>query len=310
VIQEKMKKLEPKNLCDEDIILHTLENLVPVTWGESNKDIVETVIPLYGFFVSVILPRDLHAKFSNPIVKKFTRGAEFLSTMVNSKQGMWIYYLSAFVHNSLCHLPEVTDACVVPPVRIVINTSLESGVSNTSNYEGDSCISLCLKYITLCLDTRGTKETVREIAGVLVHEFSRLWQKQVELSFSKSSAKLRPLSASDSRMVEGIADAIRISAQLSARHWNINSAVADKKAAFDRGGEVSAFFLLWLENHLYKNQDIFEKFLIIPKINFAIMTRTHGAASAFKSEVHCLEPFFSRKETLDLWNLFCKEVSK
>lgn len=97
---------------------------------------------------------------------------------------------------------------------------------------------------------RGIEALAYEICGVISHELVHAWQFSCD--------------AVPSDLIEGIADAVRLSCGYPARHWEEKPIVDEReKGHWNRGYEKTGFFLNWIEKNIKlvdeysKNNDTF-----------------------------------------------------
>ncbi|KAG7452150.1 plant basic secretory protein [Guyanagaster necrorhizus] len=136
--------------------------------------------------------------------------------------------LTLAVEATLTHLYDSSaNAPVVGSVVLVLRSM--DGVAHTTGSETHKEIHLSVDYI---VKKGGPAEAVRhEIMGVLTHEMVHCFQYNAR-------------GTCPGGLVEGIADFVRLHADLAPPHWSPDS-VPDK---WDAGYEHTAYFLDWLEN--------------------------------------------------------------
>ncbi|KAK0208929.1 hypothetical protein DFS33DRAFT_1469532 [Desarmillaria ectypa] len=142
--------------------------------------------------------------------------------------------LTLAVESTLTHLygtpanPNIPQA--VGSVLLVLRSM--DGVAHTTGSETHKEIHLSVDYIV----KKGEGEEVgREIMGVLTHEMVHCYQYNAR-------------GTCPGGLVEGIADFVRLHANLAPPHWSSHS-VPDK---WDAGYQHTAYFLDWLENRYGK----------------------------------------------------------
>ena len=107
------------------------------------------------------------------------------------------------------------------------------GVAQTGGIDLDNDhkeILFSLDYIGDRAKSGNLGEIGLEIKGVLVHEMVHAWQ-------------LNGKGRAPGGLIEGIADFVRLKAELSPPHWK-----KEKPEQWDAGYQTTAFFLEWLES--------------------------------------------------------------
>lgn len=130
----------------------------------------------------------------------------------------------------------------VPPTRSVTLVLRDlDGVAYTTGTELDDDhkeIHFSLSYIhSTC---RGNPNPLKELTGVLTHELVHCYQHTAP----KGTAAPHPPGG----LIEGIADFVRLKADLVPPHWKRPSSAKDRPSKWDQGYQHTAFFLAWLED--------------------------------------------------------------
>ncbi|KAL1969367.1 hypothetical protein VTN77DRAFT_9560 [Rasamsonia byssochlamydoides] len=131
----------------------------------------------------------------------------------------------------------------VPPTRSVTLVLRDfNGVAYTTGTELDDEhkeIRFSLSYIhSTC---KGNANPVKELTGVLTHELVHCYQHTAPTG--TTNAPQPP-----GGLIEGIADFVRLKADLVPPHWKRPSSAKERAARWDQGYQHTAFFLAWLED--------------------------------------------------------------
>jgi hypothetical protein len=137
-------------------------------------------------------------------------------------------------------LPPFTPA--IPPTRSVTLILRDfDGVAYTTGTELDDDhkeIHLSLLYIRSTCS--GNPNPLKELTGVLTHELVHCYQHTAP---EGSGVPYPP-----GGLIEGIADFVRLKADLVPPHWKRPSSAKDRASRWDEGYQHTAFFLAWLED--------------------------------------------------------------
>ncbi|KAJ9298252.1 hypothetical protein DTO271G3_3857 [Paecilomyces variotii] len=148
----------------------------------------------------------------------------------------------------------------IPPTRSVTIILRDfSGVAYTTGTDLDNDhkeIHFSLSYIRTATTTN--PDPHKELIGVLTHELVHCYQHTTPPapppSPSSSSNDPSPTKNNNnpphppSGLIEGIADFVRLKANLDPPHWKRPSNATDRPDRWDAGYQHTAFFLAWLED--------------------------------------------------------------
>lgn len=140
--------------------------------------------------------------------------------------------LTLAVESTLTHLYDTPGNPDLPQTVGSVMLVLRSmdGVAYTTGSETHKEIHLSVDYIVKKGEGGGDEDVGREIMGVLTHEMVHCYQYNAR-------------GTCPGGLVEGIADFVRLHADLAPPHWSSHS-VPDK---WDAGYQHTAYFLDWLE---------------------------------------------------------------
>ncbi|KAJ5682432.1 hypothetical protein N7462_005597 [Penicillium macrosclerotiorum] len=122
------------------------------------------------------------------------------------------------------------------------------GVAYTLGTELDNDhkeIHLSLPYIKHCMDSAASADPVCELTGVLTHELVHCYQ---HTSPPRNDGKeTKDIPNPPGGLIEGIADFVRLKADLSPPHWKRPTSSNEREKKWDAGYQHTAYFLAWIE---------------------------------------------------------------
>ncbi|OQE23606.1 hypothetical protein PENSTE_c008G00422 [Penicillium steckii] len=121
------------------------------------------------------------------------------------------------------------------------------GVAYTTGTELDNDhkeIHLSLPYIKHCTTL---KEPLRELVGVLTHELVHCYQHTAPHENDENDTKEK-IPHPPGGLIEGIADFVRLKAQLDPPHWKRPQSASERASKWDAGYQHTAYFLAWIED--------------------------------------------------------------
>ncbi|KAG5291940.1 PBSP domain-containing protein [Histoplasma ohiense] len=131
------------------------------------------------------------------------------------------------------------------------------GVAYTTGTDLDKEIHVSLSYIATVSST--SADPARELRGVITHELVHCYQHTrphsnaaaLHKNGEMEPNKAEPESAipnPPSGLIEGVADFVRLKAGLAPPHWKRPRSKAERGSSWDKGYQVTAFFLEWIED--------------------------------------------------------------
>ena len=140
----------------------------------------------------------------------------------------------------------------IPPTRSVTVFLRDfSGVAYTTGTELDDDhkeIHFSLPYIQHCTTGPSAKaDPVREFLGVLTHELVHCYQHTAPPK-SADNHSGREIPRPPGGLIEGIADFVRLKADLEPPHWKRPLSSAERASKWDVGYQNTAYFLAWIED--------------------------------------------------------------
>lgn len=122
------------------------------------------------------------------------------------------------------------------------------GVAYTTGTELDNDhkeIHLSLPYIKHCTTL---KDPVRELVGVLTHELVHCYQHTAPPKNDENDDTKENILHPPGGLIEGIADFVRLKAQLDPPHWKKPHSASERASKWDAGYQHTAYFLAWIED--------------------------------------------------------------
>lgn len=137
----------------------------------------------------------------------------------------------------------------VPPTRSVTLFLRDfGGVAYTTGTELDNDhkeIHLSLPYVKHCTTLA---DPVRELAGVLTHELVHCYQHTAPPRTDDEGDSEKTIPHPPGGLIEGIADFVRLKAQLDPPHWKKPQSASERASQWDAGYQHTAYFLAWIED--------------------------------------------------------------